>query len=693
MVIGSGEFMPAQARRILVVDDERHNRVLMEIALESKGYSPHCVPSGLAALEYLQDNSVDLVLLDIMMPEMDGYEVLEYLRQSHTPVELPIIMVTAKAASKDITHALNLGANDYVTKPVDLAVMHARIETQLSLHDAREALERSNERFDLAVQGTSDGIWDWNLENDQIYYSDRWKAIFGYRPNELEDHPDTWFTRVRSEDRDHLESCLDAHLEGRAPTLECEYRIKHKDGGYRWVLTRGSALFNEQGKAYRLVGAQTDITQNKDYDPQTGLFSRSLFEDRLHQQLNLCKDIQSLSGSVFLLGLDQFGFIRNSLGNMLEDELLIEIGKRLKSCIGADDCLARFGGDNFAILFPEHKTEDDVTSTVRRIRREMTLPFTFKDMEVIIHIGIGIVLVNGSIPDSKTVLRNAYAALDESKLAGKDQHRIFDDELHDRSMGLLRTESDLRKGIRDDEFLLYYQPIVSLSKKRVVACEALVRWNHPLHGFVMPSLFIKHAEATGLILELGDWVLKNACTQAKQWQDLGMHIQVAVNFSAHQFHQRNLVDKIMEVVEETQLDPQNLKIELTETALMEDIDRTIAILNKLRDRGILISLDDFGTGYSSLSYLKKFPIDNLKVDQSFIRDITTDRTDAAITAAIIQMARSLSMETISEGVETAEHMDFLRTIGCDMFQGYFVSKPQPAEQLMELLSCEYAYTV
>lgn len=664
---------------ILVVDDEKNNRRLLQAALEAKGYHARLVASGQEALDYVQNWHVDLILLDIMMPEMDGFEVLQHLRRRYTRTSLPVIMVTAMSASADITQALETGANDYVTKPIDIEVMNARIHTQLSLKQARVALEKSIERFDLAVQGTSDGIWDWNLETNEIYYSPRWKGILGYDPHLIKNIPREWFERIHPEDRALLEQSLDNHLRGRDPKLECEYRMMHRDGTYRWVLTRGTALTKKDGTAYRVVGGQTDITHNKLYDPQTGLYSRSLFEERLSGALLRCVETQASHGYMLLIGLDQFGFVRNSLGEMLEDELLIRIGKRLKDCIGSDDCLARFGGDNFALLMPRLSDQEKLYQCVATIRQALVRPFSFNDLEVFLHISMGVVHIDTQAGDSKAVVRNAYAALEEAKRKGKDSEAIFDQRLHQASIDLLRTEAELRHGIEADEFVLHYQPIISLKQGRVVACEALVRWNHPRRGFLSPFHFIEQAESSGLIIELGDQILHKACSQARTWMDAGTPVQVAVNFSAHQFHQKNMVRKVQETLELTGLPPDLLKIELTETALIEDIERTIRKLNELRELGIRISLDDFGTGYSSLSYLKRFPIDILKVDQSFIRHATADPTDAAITHAIIQLGYSLNMDIISEGVETAEHLEFLKKIGCDLFQGYYISRPIDAE--------------
>lgn len=670
---------------ILVVDDERHNRRLMQAALESKGYHPRLAESGKAALEYLREWHVDLVLLDIMMPEMDGFQVLDAIRERYNQTSLPVIMATAMSSSEDITNALKKGANDYITKPIDIEVMHARIHTQLSLKQARQSLEKSIERFDLAVQGTSDGIWDWNLETNEIYYSPRWKSILGYEADLIKNVPREWFERIHPEDKTRLEEALDAHLRGREPKLECEYRLMHKDGSYRWVLTRGTALMKKDGTAYRLVGGQTDITHNKLYDPQTGLYSRSLFEDRLSQSLKRCRKEESAQGAVLLLGLEQFGFIRNSLGELLEDELLMRVGKRLKVCIGADDCLARFGGENFALLLPNIDDVNQVQALVSKVRRALVRPFAFNDLEVYLHLGLGIVMLNPSFADSAAVVRNAYAALEEAKRLGKDKEAIFDHKLHLETVELLRTEAEMRKGIKQNEFELHYQPIISLKNDRVVACEALVRWNHPRRGFMAPGHFIELAEQSGLILELGDWVLNAACVQCRRWLDQGLDLSVSVNFSARQFLAKNMVGKVLQTLESTGLPASHLKVELTESALIDDLDRTILKINGLREHGLRISLDDFGTGYSSLSYLKRVPIDTIKIDQSFVRGMTTDKRDEAITKAIIQLADSLNLDIIAEGVETPEHMARLRDMGCDLFQGYYISKPINAASFTDTL--------
>ncbi len=671
---------------VLVVEDEKISRRVMQAALESKGYHPRVVDSGQAAMDYLRDWHVDLVLLDIGMPDMDGFQVLHTIRRNYPRSGLPVIMVTSMSASEDITRALNLGANDYITKPLDIEVMHARIHTQLSLKHARLALEKSIERFDLAVQGTSDGIWDWNLETNEIYYSPRWKSIIGYAPHLIRNVPGEWFERIHGEDRTKLERALEGLLRGRDAKLECEYRIRHKDGSYRWVLTRGTALMRKDGTAYRVVGGQTDITHNKLFDPQTGLYSRSLFEDRLSQAQALCKDLERAKGVMMLLGLDQFGFVRHSLHELMEDELLMRIGKRLKECIGEEDCLARFGGESFALLLPDVDSEARLAEAIGKIRTCLQMPFSIRDLEVYLHLGVGIVLLDQSYEDTAAVIHSAYAALEEAKRRGKDKEAVFDAALHRESTELLRLEAEMRNGISRGEFVLHYQPIVSLKQARVVAAEVLVRWNHPRHGFILPGRFIPIAEQSGLILELGDWVLRNACAQARRWLDMGYQICVSVNYSALQFMQKNAVEGILGALERMKLPAQYLKIELTESALIEDVELTIDKLYQLRNHGISISLDDFGTGYSSLSYLKRFPLDIIKIDQSFVRGVTTDGRDAAIIRAILQLAESLKLDIIAEGVEAQENLEFLRQIGCDLIQGYFISRPKPVEELDELFA-------
>lgn len=561
---------------------------------------------------------------------------------------------------------------------------------------AEEALRQSEERYALAILGANDGLWDWNLETNEIYFSPRWKSMLGYKENEIGNNPDEWFNRVHPQDLDRIKIHIISHLQGLTPRFENEHRMLHKDKTYRWMLSRGLAVRDASGKAYRIAGSQTDLTAHKVaeaqllhdafYDGLTGLPNRALFLDHIGRLIKRGKRQRDYLFAVLFLDLDRFKIINEGLGHVMGDRLLIAIARRLEKCLRPSDTIARLGGDEFAILLDDIKDANDATRIVERLQKELARSFDLSGQEAFVTASIGIALSTKGYEHPEDLLRDADMAMYRAKTLGRARHEIFDVTMQSRALGLLQLESYLRRAVEREEFQIHYQPIVSLESGKIIGSEALVRWQHPQRGLVSPAEFIPLAEETGLIIPLGEWVLRTVCKQNKAWKDAGFPpLYISVNLSARQFKQKNLTEMITQILKDLNLDPQLLKLELTESIVMENADATIKILKELKELGIQLSIDDFGTGYSSLSYLKRFPIDTLKIDQSFVRNIATDPNDAAITTAVITLAHNLKLRVIAEGLEEEEQLVFLRSQQCDEIQGYLLSRPLPVEAFTELL--------
>ncbi|MBA3532642.1 MAG: EAL domain-containing protein [Ardenticatenales bacterium] len=581
------------------------------------------------------------------------------------------------------------------------AIENARLytEAQQELQErkrAEAALRASEERYALAARGANDGLWDWNLMTGAVYFSARWQAMLGVMEDRRFFSMSDWFDRVHPEELTLLEAELSAHLDGRSPHFEHEHRMRHENGSYLWMLTRGIAVRDEQGQVYRMAGSQTDITERKRaeeqllrnafYDSLTGLPNRALFMDRLGRLIERTRRHEEELFAVLFLDIDRFKNINDSLGHMEGDQLLVSIAARLACCLRPTDTLARLGGDEFALLLEEIKDVSDATRMAERIQEELALPFMLTDQELFITASIGITLSSTGYERPEDLLRDADTAMYRAKGMGKARHVVFDTAMHVRAVRLLQLETELRRALEREEFRVYYQPIVSLKTGHIIGAEALVRWAHPQRGIVSPAEFMPLIEENGLIQPIGEWVLRTACAQNRWWQMAGFPpLGVAVNLSAQQFRQKALCHLISDVLSETGLAANSLKLELTESIVMENAETTILALQELKEIGVELSIDDFGTGYSSLSYLKRFPIDTLKVDRSFVRDITTDPNDAAITIAIVTLAHSLKLKVISEGVETEEQLAFLRAQRCDEIQGYLFSPPIPADAFTRLL--------
>jgi diguanylate cyclase (GGDEF)-like protein/PAS domain S-box-containing protein len=561
---------------------------------------------------------------------------------------------------------------------------------------AEEALRESEERYALAVRGANDGLWDWDLKGGTIYYSPRWKTMLGYDEAEIGASPEEWFSRVYAADRPRFQANLGVCLEGLESNFQCEYRMVHKNGSHRWILSRGAVVCDAAGKACRLAGSQTDITARKlaeerlyhgaFHDELTGLANRALLLEHLEHAAQRAERKPESHFAVLFLDVDRFKLINDSLGHHVGDQLLMEAARRLQHCLRPADIVARLGGDEFVVLAGDLHGLPEATQVAERLQAELNRPFTLGGHEVITTASIGIALSEPGNCDPECLLRNADTAMYRAKALGKARHHVFHSELHAQVVSRLHLQNDLRKGLERGEFLLYYQPVISGQSGRVTGVEALVRWRHPERGLLCPGEFIPLAEETGLIQPLSKWVLRAACRQNHQWQKSGLPpADLAVNISARQFNEPGFPAVVASILQETGLAPRYLQLELTESVLLHYAESTARILTALRDLGVRISVDDFGTGYSSLRYLLQFPIDTLKLDQSFVRDIVAKPDGPPVVKAIIELAHGLGLRIVAEGVETVEQMHFLQRHRCDEMQGFVFREPVPAEEAELLL--------
>ncbi len=569
-----------------------------------------------------------------------------------------------------------------------------------------EVLRENQERSALILKGTNDGIWDWNLLTNQVYYSERWSEMLGYTEIEISHNCEEWFDRIHPEDLQRVKTELKAHLEGFTPQFESEHRILHKDYGYIWVLSRGFAVTNEHGEPYRMVGSLKNINNRKIveeqlrtaafYDRLTNLPNRLLFMERLQHTLSLTKRWEKYQFGVLFLDLDRFKVINESLGHSNGDELLVWMAAKIKSCLLPGDTVARIGGDEFAILLEDIEDINDTITVAKKIQAELKTPFCINGHEVFTTVSIGITVAGGgeNIEESyyqqpENFLRDADIAMYRSKSLGKARYEIFNPEMHSQAVALLKLEIDLRRAIERKEFILNYQPIVCLKTGELLGFEALIRWQHPERGFISPIEFIPVAEETGLIVPIGLWVLEESCQQMQFWQQnltVNSSLTISVNLSVKQFDQSNqLVEQIKGILQKNQCPAANLKFEITETLLMENKDAANELLFQIKGLGIDLNMDDFGTGYSSLSYLHRFPIDTLKIDRAFINLMGNNAEDSAIVNTIITLAHNLDMTVTAEGVETVEQLMKLQLMSCDYGQGYYFSRPVNKEKATELI--------
>ncbi len=688
--------------RILLIEDRATDADLIRAELRAvrrpRVETEHRTSLG-AGLKRLDDGGVDLVLLDFSLPDSEGLGTYHRVRDAHP--EVPVIVLTGLDDDGVAAAAVGDGAQDYLVKrEMDHRVLARAIRYALGRHRADEALRRSEERYALAVRGANDGLWDWDVAAGRIYLSPRWKQMLGYRPDELDDRQDSWFGCVHPDDVGELRSALEVHFAGAGDRFEREHRMRRRDGGDVWVLTRGVVVRDPAGRVTRMAGSMTDVDARKRaeaklvhdafHDALTGLANRALFVDRMAvaQAASLRRSGDRFA--VLFLDLDRFKNVNDSLGHVVGDRLLQAIAARLLDLVRPGDTVARLGGDEFAVLVNRIADPSDPIRVAERVQDVLAEPFQTAGHEVFVTASIGIAYGGGDDSLSpESLLRDADIAMYRAKAAGRAQYVVFDDEMHRSAVRLLRLETELRRAVDTEAFVMHYQPIVDLATHEIVGFEALVRWNHPERGLVPPAVFIGVAEETGLIVRLGWWVLEQACRQTVDWQRRHPStppLFSSVNFSGKLFVQPDVVERVTAILDDTGLPATSLRLEITENVVLDHGDRAVTRLDELRSLGVQLSVDDFGTGYSSLSYLQRFHYDSLKIDRSFVARIGSPNGESqAIVESILALADSLGIGVIAEGVETAEQAAWLRNLRCPHGQGFWFARPVDADRAEALL--------
>lgn len=690
---------------LLIVDDVIQNRDLLEVLLRSEGYLTQSAASGEEALALIAQQAPDLILLDVMMPGMDGYQVAKILKANPVTSNIPIIMVTAQIDRSARLAGLNAGAEDFLTKPVDSSELWLRVRNLLRLKAYGDLLQNHSEilerevqartvdlqRFRTAMDATANAIFLVNRTAMQFVEVNATACnILGYTREELFQRGPT---QIAGATHEQLESEYDAIIAGHGTNELVETKIRRKDGSELQVEVHQHAQLS--GADWIIVGVMRDITERKEaekrlhhlahYDTLTGLPNRTLFYDVLTKTLTQSTNSGWIV-AVLCIDLDDFKNVNDTLGHGIGDELLVQFSNRLTQCVRVRDTVGRMGGDEFSIILVFQDGQQGAALVANKIRDTLCKPFDLKGHEVTVTASIGITVHPDDASDPETLLRYADTAMYRAKLAGRDTFRFFTAQMNIEAMARLDLEIALRRAIENDEFVLHYQPEVELNSGRIAGFEALLRWQRPGYGLVPPKDFIPALEETGLIVRVGSWVIATVCRQIGLWMRSSIGpVQISVNISGRQFVEGDLEGDVIKALDDNGITADLLELELTETSLMVNTERTITSLQNLRKLGVQISIDDFGTGYSSLAYLRRFPIDKLKIDIAFVRDIISNPDDAAIARAIISMAHSLKMDVIAEGVETAAQLAYLRHHHCDQIQGYYFSPPLPELELQQML--------
>ncbi len=696
-------------RRALVADDDRMVRLLTREVLENLGVAVDEAIDGQEAIERFEQRQgkYDLVLLDLEMPRVDGFTVCASIKQLPGGEHTTVVVITGSEDHESIVRAFDAGAADFVTKPIRWPILTEHLRFILRSRDTFRELCESEHRLSEAQRIARLGSWEWNLKTNEARWSAQAYRILGTRQSEASVSYADFLDRVHPRDRAAVSTAIGDAIQEAGP-FSVEHRVIASAGEPRLVQTQGMVLIGESGGPELVHGVVQDITARKEaearihqlafYDELTGLPNRALFKEYAGKLLPMAaRDHTKVS--VIFLDLDRFRRINDSLGHAAGDAFLKAIAKRLSSCTRCSDTiakaqasesdgfsLARLGADEFMILIGGLHREQEVTKFAQRILDSVAKPLVAQETEIFISGSIGIAVYPDDGTDIGSLMKHADTALEHAKQAGGNCFRFFSPDMNRRTQERLSLEAQLNRALENHELAVHYQAQTRLANGEVTGLEALLRWRTRDGEQISPAQFIPIAEETGLIVPIGKWVFDTVCAQMAAWREEGLAlVPVAVNLSARQFEHQNLERDILRALTQFGIEPRYLELELTERVIMSDAEENRGKLQRLKALGVRIAIDDFGTGYSSLSYLKRFPLDALKIDRSFVIDLHKDSIDEGIIGAIIALAKSLKLITIAEGVETDIQRALLSRMGCDTYQGYLFARPAPAAEVARLL--------
>jgi diguanylate cyclase (GGDEF)-like protein len=691
---------------LLVVDDDMLLRSLAVNTLRHAGFQVTDAASGEEGLVSFASNDFDLVLLDVMMPGLSGFEVCQRIRATAAGARLPILMLTGLADTESIEQAYEQGATDFITKPINWTLLAHRVRYALRASAAAESMRRSREGLARAQRLAGMGNWTLFTDGRMECSAELLRLLAADPPAKGCTSGEAFLARVVPADRERVAAAR-ARLAALGHPYQMEFAIQRHDGLVRTVFEQAAPALDEHDRTVGMEGITQDITERvvaqeqirqlADYDSITGLPNRQFFGKLVQPSLEQARR-QGSRCAMLHLDIDQFKAVNDALGRQLGDAVLKTMAERLRGWIrsgdiasahpstGAQGVLARVGSNAFTLLITQLADQEQAGVVAQRLLKAIAQPIELQGQALVLTASIGIAVFPDDADDQPSLNRAAEQAVYAAKAGGRAQHRFFDEQMNLQARTRLQNEVDLRRAIAAGELRLHFQPKVDSSTGHIVGAEALVRWQHPERGLLPPVAFIPLAEETGLILPLTDWVLEAAVRSLREWLDAGLPaLQLSVNLAAPSLADGALLEKLDGLLQRFGLEPDCLMLEMTETMLMQDVQRCITLLNALRQRGYGLSVDDFGTGYSSLVYLKRFAVDELKIDRAFVSDVVQGTKGGTLASAIIALARELGLSVVAEGVETEVQRAFLQRHGCMLHQGYLYAKPVPAEVFEAML--------
>lgn len=681
---------PVDAPLVLVADDDPTHRMVVQEVLQQSGFRVLTVPNGQVALNVFAQAQPDILLLDIDMPIVDGFTVCERIRAKETDRETPILMVTGLEDKESVERAYELGATDFISKPIAWPVLPHRLHYVIRANNALNDLKGLIRAVpDLIYVVNADGDVQERVSKSDVDYTQQPKALT--TASQMDFYP--------CENDDDARAAIRRAIElGKPQIYEHSLDALDIDLETRFIARSEESVLAIVRDITERKKAEDKIHNLAFYDELTTLPNRRLFADYLEESIKYASN-NDQSFAILFIDLDRFKRINDTLGHSFGDNLLKSVAIRLRECVRSTDCckqlasasepdirLARFGGDEFVLKLHGIDSEDEAAKIASRIVSALTPPYSCDGHQFVVTPSIGIALYPQDGRSSEELMMNADSAMYRAKSSGRNNYKFFSETMRTKSLHRLDLENELRRASEARQFELYYQPKVDIESWTIVGAEALMRWRHPERGHISPADFIPIAEEMGLITEIQQWVLREACQELSSWSSIQSRpLTVSVNISNHHFQSGTLIEDVRAAVAEAKIDPCSLELEITESVLLLDFDSTVESLEILKDAGVRLSVDDFGTGYSSLSYLSRLPIDTLKIDRSFVENLHRNKGDATICAAILAMAKHLGLNVVAEGVELEEQLEFLKRHRCGQLQGFLYSKAVPAREFRQLI--------
>ena len=681
--------------KILIIEDDPVTRLTLRKVLSQAGYDVVDAVNGREGFSAYIEHSPNLALVDAMMPEMNGYETLQAIRKYEQDHAVPLLMLTALDDVDSINSAFDAGATDFITKPINWGLLNQRVKYALRSSEIEEQLRSSQAQLVFAQKLAKLGYWEWDAAADLVTGSQSAFTLFGV-PKHSAVSLDNFLSRVLPKDLPLIQQAVSEASNGQSH-IQISFRVVQQDGNLRHIECLGEVSYDSQDRIIKITGSAQDISRlhkaeslihyQSKHDNLTELPNRASFNETLNKVL--AENAKNQLCAVIIFDIDRFKQINKTLGQEEGDNLLISLAQRLNRITREGDFVARIGSDEFAIFLPKIQSNNELNLVVNRFSQDLNAPFMVQNKELFVSYSCGVSVYPDDASDTETIIEHANIARTKAKALGGNQFTFYRPDMNDGALDMLTLENDLRRALRNNEIEVFYQPQVDAKTLEPIGSEALVRWRHPTRGLVSPGVFIPLAESTGMIIEIGRFVLETAVKQTEAWHALGYNqMRIGINLSSRQFTQSNLMQDTQTVLSQTTLPSRFIDLEITESLAMSDAETNINILTGLKAMGVSLSIDDFGTGYSSLAYLHSFPIDTIKIDRSFVLNLDTQEGQA-IAKTILAMAESLNLEVVAEGIELDSQADFFAGKHCDIFQGFKYGKPMPHNEFTDWLKSHH----